>query len=230
VTIATLEEIRERIVTSMNPESIILFGSRSRGEESSTSDVDILIVTDTPERPIDRRMAVERLLVDRALPLDIFVYTPQEMRRLFAQGSPFIHEVVETGKVVYMRKSTEVWLREAEDELASARILAEHARHRGSTLHSQQAVEKCLLALLIEKGDSPERTHDLVHLRAHVERLGWRVQMETEDAVFLNSVYKGRYPSEEGLLPHGDPDETDGTRAVDIAARMLLTTRALLGQ
>jgi predicted nucleotidyltransferase len=112
VMIASLEEIRDRIVSSMHPDSIILFGSRSRGEESSSSDVDILIVNDTPERPIDRRMAAERLLVDRALPLDIFVYTPQEMRKLHAQGSPFIREVVETGKVVYMRTSTEVWLRE----------------------------------------------------------------------------------------------------------------------
>ena len=228
--IASLQEIRDRIVTYMNPESIILFGSRSRGEDSSTSDVDILIVKDTPERPIDRRMAAERLLVDRELPLDIFVYTPQEMRGLFAQGSPFIHQVVETGKVVYMRKSTEVWLREAEDELESARILAEHARHRGSTLHSQQAAEKCLKALIIEKGESPERTHDLVHLRSHAERLGWAIQIETEDAIFLNSVYKGRYPSEEGLLPHGDPDAADGTRAVGIAARLLMTTRTLLGK
>jgi uncharacterized protein len=226
--IASIEEIRDHIVKFLDPESIILFGSHARGEASSGSDMDILIVKDTPDRPIDRRMAAERILADRALPLDIFVYTPQEMRKLFAQGSPFIHEVVGTGKVIYMRKSTEVWLREAEDELASSQILAQHARHRGATLHGQQSVEKCLKALVIEKGESPERTHDLLHLLAHAERLGWRVDVETEDAVFLNSVYKGRYPSDEGLLPHGDPDESDSARAVAIAARVLASTQALL--
>jgi len=76
--------------------------------------VEIRMVKDTPERFIDRRMAAKRLFVDCALPLHIFVCTPQEMRKLFAQGSPFIHEVVETGKMIYVRKSTEVWLREAE--------------------------------------------------------------------------------------------------------------------
>ncbi len=227
--IASLEEIRDRIVRSLDPDSIILFGSRSRGEESPGSDVDLLIVKDSTERPIDRRIAVERLLVDRAVPLDIFVYTPDEMRRLFALGSPFIQEVVETGRVLYMRKATEVWLREADDELASARILAEHGKHRGATLHSQQSAERCLKALILDKGESPERTHDLLLLRAHAERLGWNVQIETDDAVFMNSVYEGRDPTDEGLFPHGEPGEADSRRAIEVAAGLLVRTRALLG-
>jgi HEPN domain-containing protein/predicted nucleotidyltransferase len=227
--IATLDEIRDRIVRFLDPDSIILFGSRSSGEESSGSDVDILIVKDTPERPADRRMTVERLLADRELPLDIFVYTPDEMRRLFALGSPFIHEVVETGRVLYMRKATDVWLQEAEDELESARILAEHARYRGSTLHSRQSVERCLKAMILEKGETPQRTHDLLLLRAHAERLSWKLQMETEDAVFLYSVYKDSSPSEEGLLPHGEPTAADAARAIEVAGRLLASARATGG-
>jgi hypothetical protein len=38
-----------------------------------------------------------------------------------------------------------------------------------------------------------------------------------EDAVYLNSIYKGRYPTEEGLLPHGEPSRVDAERAVLLA-------------
>jgi hypothetical protein len=47
-----------------------------------------------------------------------------------------------------------------------------------------------------------------------------------EDAVFLNSLYRGRYPTEEGLLPHGEPDRQDAARAVRVAAAVLAGVRA----
>ena len=227
--LATIYDVRDRIIALMDPESIILFGSRARGEHRDSSDADILIVQETSKRPIERRMAAEPILADRGLPLDIFVYTPDEVRRLYAMGSPFIEEIVETGRVLYMRKATEVWLKEAEEELAAARILQEHEKLRGACLHSQQCVEKCLKASVLEKGEKPERTHDLLTLRSHAERLGWKVGLDTEDAIFLNSVYKGRYPSEEGLLPHGEPTEDEATRAVGIAERAYAAMRAALG-
>jgi HEPN domain-containing protein/predicted nucleotidyltransferase len=228
VMLVTIDDVRDRLIALMDPESIILFGSRARGEHSESSDADILIIQETTQRPIERRMAAERILADRALPLDIFVYTPDEMRRLYALGSPFVEEIVETGRVLYMRKATEVWLTEADEELATARILTEHGKLRGACLHSQQCVEKCLKASVLEKGDKPERTHDLVALRSHAERLGWKVGLDTEDAVFLNSVYKGRYPSEEGLLPHGEPTTEEAARAVSVAERVFAEARAAL--
>jgi hypothetical protein len=48
---------------------------------------------------------------------------------------------------------------------------------------------------------------------------GWPIELTIDDAVYLNSVYRGRYPKEEGLLPHGDPTEDDARRAVDVAAK-----------
>ncbi len=34
-----------------------------------------------------------------------------------------------------------------------------------------------------------------------------------DEGVFLNSVYRGRYRTEEGLLPHGEPSKEDARRA-----------------
>jgi predicted nucleotidyltransferase len=118
--LTSLDEIIQRLISAYDPERIILFGSRVAGGVREGSDIDLLIVKETDLRPIDRRIEVERLLSDRQVPLDLLVYTPQELRDLYAAGSPFIEEVVETGRVLYMRKTTAVWLAEAREELESA--------------------------------------------------------------------------------------------------------------
>lgn len=170
----TLDEIRERLVSEYDPDRIILFGSRARGAHSEESDIDLLILKETSARPIDRRIEVETVLQDREMPLDITVYTPGEMNYLYSIGSPFIEEVIETGRVLYMRKATGEWVREAEDELGSAQILLEHGRFKAACYHSQQSVEKGLKALIIEKGERPGRVHDIVDLLSHAKRTGCR--------------------------------------------------------
>jgi len=103
--LTTIEEIKDRLVRSYSPEKIILFGSHARGDANRNSDIDILILKDTAKRPIERRIQAEKIQADRSVPLDIVVYTPQEIRYLFSIGSPFIEEVIETGSVIYMRKT-----------------------------------------------------------------------------------------------------------------------------
>lgn len=44
-----------------------------------------------------------------------------------------------------------------------------------------------------------------------------RIELPLDDAVFLNSVYRGQYPTEEGLLPYGQPTEADARKALSIA-------------
>jgi HEPN domain-containing protein/predicted nucleotidyltransferase len=224
----TLEEIRERVVSVYNPDRIILFGSRAAGTNTDESDYDLLILKDTSARPIDRRVEVEKILQDRAVPLDILVYTPQEMSYLYSIGSPFIEEVIETGRVLYMRKATGDWIREAEEELASARILFEHDKWKAACYHSQQGVEKGLKALILEKGEKPGKVHDIVELLGHANRLGWQIALAMDDAIFLNSIYKGRYPAEEGLLPRGDPAKEDAARAVKTAGAFIAVVKAVL--
>lgn len=97
-----------------------------------------MIVKKTEKRPLDRRIEVETLLADRSIPIDIVVYTPEEMRALYSRGSPFVEEIVENGRLVYMRKATAAWLREAEDEFESANLLLEHGKYKGACYHSLQ--------------------------------------------------------------------------------------------
>ncbi len=219
--LSSLEDITARIVERYEPDRIILFGSRSRCEETGGSDIDLLIMKESIDRPIDRRRDVERLLLDRVVPVDLFVYTPEEVRYLFSLGSPFIEEIMETGRLLYMKKPTEGWLQDAGEECEAAGILLDHGKYRSACYHSQQCVEKGLKAMIIEGGKRPERIHDIIGLLNAARDMGFEIDLSSEDAVFLNSVYKGRYPTEEGLLPHGSPSKEDAERSC-IAADLFL--------
>lgn len=221
-------EIKERIIREYQPESIILYGSRAAGTADDESDYDIVIIKRSQDRPADRRMAVERIIADRSIAVDLLVYTPDEVRSLYYMGSPFITEVLETGRVVYMRKNTQAWIDDARDDLETARLLFSNGRHKAACYHSQQSVEKGLKALIIEKGERPERVHDIMGLIAAVKKTGWDIDFSTDDMVFLNSIYKGWYPTEEGLLPHGLPGEEDARRAVRAAETAMNTIGRLL--
>lgn len=216
----TIKDVTGKLVKLYDPERIILFGSRAGGKTEDGGDVDLLIVKETEKRPINRRLEVEGILSDRLLPLDIVVYTPQEMRFLFSIGSPFIEEVVEKGRIIYVRKATESGVKGAGDELDMASLLYEHERHQRACYHSQQCVEKGLKALILEKGKRPGRVHDIVELLNEATRLGWDTGLSLDDAVFLNSIYKGRYPTEEGLLPYGKPSMGDAERALSAARKV----------
>ena len=217
----TVNDVVSRIVQYYKPEKVILYGSYDTENRKNGSDVDLLIVKDTNRRLIERLVEVERLLSDRTLPMDIMVYTPEEMRFLFSVGSPFIEEVLQKGRLLYMRKATGSWIKEAKDELDSAIILLEHGKYRGACYHSQQSVEKGLKALILEKGRKPERIHDIVELLNEVIKQGWNVNLTMDDAIFLNSIYKGRYPTEEGLLPHGEPSREDTEQAISAAKKLI---------
>ena len=228
--LTSLESVVERLVEEYNPDRIILFGSQATGHASADSDYDLLVVKETELRPVDRRIEVERLLADRGVPLDLLVYTPAELRVLFASGSPFIEEVFRTGKVVFMRNATQAWVGQARDEFDTADILLSNEKYQAVCYHSQQCVEKILKALLLEKAAVIPRSHDIVELRTRVLALGWNIALGIDEAVFLNSVYRGRYPTEEGLLPHGEPVESDARHAHGAAKRLLESAESALAK
>ena len=63
-----------------------------------------------------------------------------------------------------------------------------------------------------------EKTHDIDRLLEIGKKLKIKLAVPDEDVEFINSIYEGRYPSEAGLLPYGQPSDKDAERAVKIAA------------
>ncbi|MGR3302843.1 MAG: HEPN domain-containing protein [Candidatus Scalindua sp.] len=213
----TVKDITERLIEYYEPDRIILYGSYGTKKERKNSDIDLLIIKKTEKYMIERRIEAETILSDRLVSVDMTIYTPEEVRYLFSVGSPFIEEVMEKGRLLYMRKVTSSWIKDVEEELDLAVILYEHGKYRGACYHSQQCVEKGLKTLILERGEKPKRIHDIIELHNMVKKMGWEIDITIDDAVYLNSIYKGRYPTEEGLLPHGDPSKEDAEKAIAVS-------------
>lgn len=100
----TLPGAIERIVSELNPEKIILFGSYAYGNPTPDSDVDLLVIMKTKAKAIDRYVAVSNLLYPRQFPVDILVKTPKEIEaESKKKGNFFMREILTKGKVLYER-------------------------------------------------------------------------------------------------------------------------------
>jgi predicted nucleotidyltransferase len=94
---------------SSNPYKIILFGSYASGNQNKNSDIDLMVVLDnnhvakTYQERLDKRMYIKNLVLDinRKVPLDILVYSKQELNLIKKQGNQFIDEIEKTGKILY---------------------------------------------------------------------------------------------------------------------------------
>lgn len=76
-----LEHITNTIVSRFHPRRIILFGSRARGEAQPDSDYDVLVEMET-SLPFHERMSrVYEAFGFRQVPMDVLVFTPEEMEQ-----------------------------------------------------------------------------------------------------------------------------------------------------
>lgn len=55
-------KVVEQIVAGFRPRRIVLFGSRARGEGDAGSDIDRLVVMETPPRPLRPAAAIARVV------------------------------------------------------------------------------------------------------------------------------------------------------------------------
>ena len=100
-----IDQIVKCIVDRYQPDKIILFGSYAWGTPDAGSDLDLLIIKETDERPIDRRVTVRRIAYTpgRGLPFSPLVITPQELAHRLEVGDPFYHEIIARGRVLHSR-------------------------------------------------------------------------------------------------------------------------------
>ncbi len=91
----------ERLIgsaASLGVQRIILFGSMVQESPRLTSDVDLLIVWETPLPFLERTVEMYRRLQPR-VPADLLVYTPEEMKRM--SSNCLVKRALSEGKVLY---------------------------------------------------------------------------------------------------------------------------------
>ena len=96
-----IKKIVEQIVKNYKPEKIILYGSYAYRKSHKDSDIDLFIIKKTKEPRTKRHLKVDRILLNRDVPLDILVYTPQEIKKRLSLGDFFIKDIIQKGKTLY---------------------------------------------------------------------------------------------------------------------------------
>jgi predicted nucleotidyltransferase len=96
-----LEKAIEIIIRSVDPEKIILFGSRARGDHKKDSDYDICVIKKGVSHRRKVAQQIYRFLYGMGAPVDIIVETPEKFEEL--KDNPFMiyNEISKFGKVVY---------------------------------------------------------------------------------------------------------------------------------
>jgi len=97
-----IPKIKDKIVKEIKPEKIILFGSYAWGKPNEDSDIDLFIIKNTKEKPIDRARKIREIIFDSGVPIDVLVYTPEEMKKSINENrNLFIEDIARNGKIIY---------------------------------------------------------------------------------------------------------------------------------
>jgi predicted nucleotidyltransferase len=99
-----IDVIVRRIVETAQPDKIILFGSRARGDGRPNSDFDVLVIKESSEPSYRRDAPLYLALAGLNAPVDVMAYTPEEVTDWSAVPQAFITTALREGKVVYERK------------------------------------------------------------------------------------------------------------------------------
>ena len=102
-----LQEMVEVIVREVDPETIILFGSRARGDARPDSDVDLLVV-ETEPFSVQRSRRLETMKLYRALinwPIskDLLVYSRDEFDKWKTSLNHVVGRASREGRILHER-------------------------------------------------------------------------------------------------------------------------------
>jgi len=92
-----------------DPYKIILFGSYANGTPNEHSDIDIMLILDNYEvaktyrERLDKEIFIRGLVreINEEMPMDILIYSREELDIIKKDGNCFIEEIEKTGKVIY---------------------------------------------------------------------------------------------------------------------------------
>lgn len=98
-----LAEAVRRIVRVGEPQQVILFGSRARGEARASSDYDFLVIEPSTLPRYQRAAKYRRALTGICPSKDIVVWTPDEVAEWREVPNAFITTIMKEGVTLYER-------------------------------------------------------------------------------------------------------------------------------
>ncbi len=102
VTEKQIDNVVDKIVKNTKPKKVIWFGSYASGEPTDDSDVDLLVVKENSDVPRHKRgREIRKYLRGMKIPLDILVYTEDEVNEWKDVKASFVYDIIEKGKTLY---------------------------------------------------------------------------------------------------------------------------------
>lgn len=99
-----LSAIVRQLVSSLDPDKIVLFGSRARGDYRPDSDLDLLIVKDSPLPRHLRVRSAYAALRGSGVPKDLLWFTPAEIAEWSAVSHYISTRALREGKILYEKQ------------------------------------------------------------------------------------------------------------------------------
>lgn len=127
-----------------------------------------------------------------------------------------------------MKDESRVWLRYAEENLASVEVLLLSQLLNPCLQNAQQAIEKALKALIVEKDTLTPRTHSIRDLVVRVRSHQLSISVDEDELDLVDSIYlPSKYPLG-SALPDFQPTQAVCQQCASIARRVVSEVRALL--
>ncbi len=214
---AAIHEMVKIIVEGWNPQQIILFGSRARGDHNDHSDVDLLVVLhEAADRgELSRQISAE--LACTGIARDIIISTAADILRQATVIGTVERAAMIDGRTLYVRgrgdpvmeQFAQLMHRAADDiRVAEAILVLSPPPLQAVCYHAQQAVEKAIKsALMVDRIDYPF-THDLEQLLPLVP-IAWDIDGIIDDPKELSTW--ASYPR---YLTIKEPSHEYATQAV----------------
>jgi predicted nucleotidyltransferase len=96
-----IEKLIDRIVTRIQPQKVIIFGSYAKGTATIKSDLDILAIKETQLPMLNRADDLKPMLSSFLIPVDVHIYTPEEVEEYGKEPFSFINSILKTGRIVF---------------------------------------------------------------------------------------------------------------------------------
>jgi predicted nucleotidyltransferase len=96
-----IDTLIERIVARIQPEKVIIFGSYAKGTATIKSDLDIFVIKETELPMTNRADDLTPILSNSLIPVDVHIYTPEEVGEYGQEQFSFVNSILKSGKTVF---------------------------------------------------------------------------------------------------------------------------------
>jgi len=217
-----LELIRDLVIEMFQPEMIVLFGSLTTKGWTWKSDIDLLFVADTSERPhleLDIKTAIlESDAIKKKVSKLIFspvVVSPELLNDKLEIGHYFFDDIVKQGQLLYntgrfslaemrklepeeyvalVKKDFKYWREEAEVFFRHYQVAISDGTHRFAAFFLHQVVEASCVMVELVYSRYRSQTHDLdVLMKKLIHFVSEGAQIFPKDNEFQKQAYKRLY-------------------------------------